>query len=94
MNPYIFAVCLIGSYLIGSISFSRIVTKIVAPDVNLEEVKLKVPDSEQEMQLKTVGATTASIVVVGKMGIKIPVMPSSVKSDPKPIKIVFLYAGI
>lgn len=68
MNPYIFVVCLIASYLIGSISFSRIVTKIVAPDVNLDDVKLKIPDSDKELELRTVGATTASIVVGAKIG--------------------------
>lgn len=68
MNPYIFVVCLIASYLIGSISFSRIVTKIVAPDVNLDDVKLKIPDSDKEMKLNTVGATTASVVLGAKMG--------------------------
>ena len=31
----------VGAYLIGSISFSRIVTKLMAPDVDLEAVDLE-----------------------------------------------------
>ena len=101
MTPIIFVLSLIGCYLIGSISFSRIVTKIVAPDVNLNEVKLKVPDSEQEMQLKTVGATTASIVVGAKVGWLIALLDITKGALPTlafkllfPDTYYFLFCGI
>jgi hypothetical protein len=48
-------------YLLGAISFSRIVTRLIAPDVDLEDVRLKKLDGAEGDQLLTVGANTASI---------------------------------
>lgn len=68
MNPYIFMLSLIACYLIGSVSFSRIITRKVSPETDLTKVNLKVPNQDAEIPLRTVGATTASIVVGAKIG--------------------------
>lgn len=68
MNPYIFAVCLIGSYLLGSISFARIIARLKAPKADLNNVIITDPNSGESMTLKTVGATTASVIVGPKLG--------------------------
>ena len=52
----------IVSYLIGCISFSRIVTRLLAPDADLETVKMSAADGGEGHQLRNIGATTASIV--------------------------------
>ena len=56
------------SYLIGCISFSRIVTRLLAPDADLENVKMPSTDGGEGSQLRNIGATTASIVLGPKAG--------------------------
>ncbi len=55
-------------YLIGSVSLSRFVTHIVAPGVDLEKIELPDSNTGGVFELKTVGATTASMVVGPKIG--------------------------
>lgn len=61
------------SYLIGSISFSRIVSKIVDPEVDLEHVELPAIGGGTH-QLKNVGATTASVKLGPKVGCTIGIL--------------------
>lgn len=50
-----------AGYLLGAISFTRIVTHIIAPETDLENVKLPKPDGSEGVRLLTIGATTAAI---------------------------------
>lgn len=68
MQVFIILLCLIGGYLIGSISLSRIITHIFAPNVDLEKIELPDNNTGGVFELKTVGATTASMVVGPKIG--------------------------
>ncbi|MFN2304052.1 MAG: glycerol-3-phosphate acyltransferase, partial [Anaerolineales bacterium] len=43
-------------------------TKIISPTTDLTKVNLKVPNQDVEIHLKTVGATTASVVSGAKIG--------------------------
>ena len=61
-----FGIFLLAGYLFGSISFARIVTKIVAPETDLNSVVLE--GSQSGEPLKTVGATTASVKLGAKYG--------------------------
>lgn len=56
------------SYLIGAISFSRVVTRLVKPDADLEHVTLQTEDGEPGAELRTMGATTASMKVGSRWG--------------------------
>ncbi len=56
------------SYLFGAISFSRIVTHILAPNVDLENVKLPTADGGEGDTLLTIGATTAAIKLGSRVG--------------------------
>ncbi len=56
------------SYLIGCISFSRIVTRLLAPDTDIEEVRMPAADGGEGQQLRNIGATTASLVLGPKAG--------------------------
>lgn len=66
-NLWIYVIVSIISYLIGSISMARVVTKIVAPDVDLEDAEFAVPGSEA-YRLRTVSSTTASLKLGPKVG--------------------------
>jgi glycerol-3-phosphate acyltransferase PlsY len=56
------------AYLIGGVSFSRIVTRLVAPEVDLEDVRFPAADGGEGEPLRGVGATTASIILGPKVG--------------------------
>lgn len=59
---------LVVGYLIGSISITRIVTSIVAPDVNLSKVKIQEHGEDEDFYRINVNATTASMVLGPKIG--------------------------
>ena len=69
MDLGIFLLCVLVSYLLGAISFSRVITHLLAPNIDLENVKLPNPDgSEGDTTLLTVGATTAAIKLGPRVG--------------------------
>ena len=68
MQIGVILLCMIGGYLFGSISIPRIVTRIVAPDKDLESVELPDLTTGGTFQVKTVGATTASMLLGPKIG--------------------------
>ena len=63
----VLAIIIISSYLIGSLSMARIVTKIVAPEVDLEDTQFDVEGAES-YQLRTISSTTASLKLGPKVG--------------------------
>ena len=62
------------SYLIGSISVARLVSRLVAPDVDLEDVHLTRADGSKGQHLQSVGATTASIKLGPRVGCAIGIL--------------------
>jgi glycerol-3-phosphate acyltransferase PlsY len=68
MQISIIIFCILGGYLLGSISIPRLVTRIVAPGQDLEHIELKNYSEGGTFQLKTVGATTASLILGPKIG--------------------------
>ena len=63
-------VAVIG-YLLGSISFARLVPRIVDPKADLSDISLPVQDSEERMPMLAMGANTASIKYGSKVGCSI-----------------------
>jgi len=68
MQISIMLIVLLGGYLFGSLSLSRLVTKTISPETNLETVELPDRNTGGTFQLKTVGATTASMILGPKIG--------------------------
>lgn len=68
MNISIGILSAVTGYLIGGISFSRIVTRLLAPDVDLENVRFPSADGGEGQRLRAVGATTASLRLGPKVG--------------------------
>lgn len=56
------------SYLFGSISFARLISRLLDPSVELENVHLPAADGSEGQRLKNVGATTASVKYGPKVG--------------------------
>ena len=68
MQLLIIILCVISGYLWGSISIARIVTHIASPDKNLDQIELPDANTGGTFNLKTVGATTVSVVLGPKIG--------------------------
>lgn len=59
---------LLGSYLFGSISLARLMARIFAPGVDLEQVSLPDRGTGGTFTLKNTGATTASVLLGPRIG--------------------------
>jgi glycerol-3-phosphate acyltransferase PlsY len=59
---------IIASYLIGAISFSRLVSRIAAPGVDVEDVEIPGQNGEDIQKFSAVGATVTSLKLGGKVG--------------------------
>jgi len=68
MEPVVVLITIITSYILGAVSFSRLVTRLIAPNIDLEHVEMKTADGSQSQRLTTIGATTASIKLGPKVG--------------------------
>jgi len=68
MEPIEFIVIAVVSYLLGSLSFARIISRIVDPKADLGDVSLPVQNSEDKMPMLAIGANTASIKYGSKVG--------------------------
>ena len=61
-------IVLIVSYLIGSISFTRLVSHWLDPGLDIEKVEIAAEGSETGTTLRNIGATTASVKLGPKVG--------------------------
>lgn len=68
MDPSLVLLVAVLSYLFGSISFARLISRLLDPSVELENVHLPAADGIEGAQLKNVGATTASVKYGPKVG--------------------------
>lgn len=68
MEIYLVIICTFAGYLLGSFSIARLVTRITAPGTDLETVELPDRNTGGTFQLKTTGATTASMILGPKIG--------------------------
>jgi glycerol-3-phosphate acyltransferase PlsY len=62
------------SYLIGSISFSRLVSRIAAPGIDVESVEIPGQNEEQAQKFSAVGATVTSLKLGGRLGCLVSVL--------------------
>jgi hypothetical protein len=60
-------------YVAGGVSFSRIVTRLLAPDVDLEKVTMPSGEGGKEERFRAVGATAASLKLGPRVGCTIGV---------------------
>ena len=70
------------SYLIGSISFTRLIGRIALPGEDLESTTAKLPDSDIEFSFKSVSATTLRFRAGPKYGIIASILDMAKASIP------------
>lgn len=68
MNPILMAIAGIVGYGFGSISFARVVARLFAPNINLDQTKLDIKDSDEKFDVAAVSATTLSMQVGPRLG--------------------------
>ncbi len=68
MDISIVLIVIITSYLIGSISFTRLVSHWLDPRLDIENVEIAAEGSDTSTTLRNIGATTASVKLGPKVG--------------------------
>jgi acyl phosphate:glycerol-3-phosphate acyltransferase len=68
MDPILFILIAFVCYLLGSISFARLIPRLVDPKADISDVTLPVQDSDERMPMLAMGANTASIKYGSKVG--------------------------
>jgi glycerol-3-phosphate acyltransferase PlsY len=101
MNMVIFISIFIASYLIGSISFSRLVTRIFHPEVDLGDVKMPVQGADDSFTVTSMGGNTVSLKLGGRAGCAVALLdalkvflPTLILRLLYPIPPYFLVAAI
>jgi glycerol-3-phosphate acyltransferase PlsY len=68
MDPVILLSTIVISYLLGSISFARLISRLIAPDVDITNVTMDVANSDEKMKMQAIGANTASMKLGPRVG--------------------------
>ena len=68
MNLFVTLIAAATGYLLGSISFARIVTSRVAPGTDISKIVQPLPDSDLEFESDTVSATAVRIHIGARYG--------------------------
>jgi glycerol-3-phosphate acyltransferase PlsY len=74
MNPLIASLAAVVGYLCGSISFARLVSRIVAPQEDITKTEIEVDGSEETFDMGSVSATTVSMHIGPRFGFLTVVM--------------------
>jgi hypothetical protein len=64
----------VAGYLLGSISFARIITRLAAPGVDLTSLQVQLKDSPQTADVGIVGANAASMVLGPRLGLLVALL--------------------
>jgi glycerol-3-phosphate acyltransferase PlsY len=101
MEIHLIVLFLVIGYLLGSFSIARLVTRVVAPEQDLGSVEVADRNTGGTTQLKTVGATTASMILgpkiggmIGMLDILKGLIPTLAVKLFFPEQPYFLFAGI
>jgi len=74
MELLILMAAVVIPYLIGSISFARIVSKLVAPDTDITDVEMDVPGTDEKMKMRAIGGNTVSMKLGPRVGCTIGIL--------------------
>ena len=74
MNPLIALLAIAAGYLLGSISFARLVTRWFAPGRDITDLKVDVVGTEEGAAVHIVGANAASMILGPRLGLLIAVL--------------------
>jgi glycerol-3-phosphate acyltransferase PlsY len=68
MNLWMVLLATVSGYLLGSISFARLVTKLSAPEQDISKIQIEVPDSTERFESDAISATSVRLHLGPKYG--------------------------
>jgi glycerol-3-phosphate acyltransferase PlsY len=71
MDGLVVVFAIVIGYLAGSISFARIVTRLAAPEVDLNDLRIQIKGTDQTEEVGIMGANAASMVLGPKLGLTV-----------------------
>lgn len=92
MEPGIAILALVVGYLLGSVSFTRMVSKLKDPNAELETIELPVEGTDETFKVTSMGASTASMKLGPKVGCAIGMLDILKVTIPT-LVFRFLYPG-
>lgn len=92
MEPGIAILALLVGYILGSISFTRLVSRLKDPDAEIETIELPVEGTDETFKVTSMGASTASMKLGPKVGCAIGMLDILKVTIPT-LVFRFLYPG-
>jgi acyl phosphate:glycerol-3-phosphate acyltransferase len=92
MEPGIAILAMVIGYLLGAISFTRLVSKLKDPNAELETIELPVKGTDETFKITAMGASTASMKLGPKVGCAIGLLDILKVTIPT-LVFRFLYPG-
>jgi glycerol-3-phosphate acyltransferase PlsY len=74
MDPIITGFVALGSYFVGSFSFSRMVVRLYAPGKNIENIQLPIVGTGKTTTYKSLGGSAAGIILGPKIGFLVGIL--------------------
>lgn len=68
MNPFIALVAALAGYLLGSISFARVIVRLVAPGQELTGIEMDIPGVPEHIHVDAISGTAVATTLGGKWG--------------------------
>lgn len=68
MEPGLVLILSVAGYLVGAISFTRIITRAIDPHANLDDVYFPIDGSDEKLKMHAMGANTASMKYGSRIG--------------------------
>ncbi len=90
MDPVILILAVLSGYLVGAISFSRLITHLVSPGTNLDHVEIGDSERGDITELRHYGADTASIKLGARWGCTIGLL-DILKTTLPTLAVKYLY---
>jgi glycerol-3-phosphate acyltransferase PlsY len=91
MNLLILIICALIGYLLGSISFARVVLKLVGAGRKISELEIPVEGSNENARVEIFGANAASMILGAKFGIAVAILDMLKAAIPMMIFRFILY---
>lgn len=68
MDPVTTLIAALSGYLLGAVSFARLVPRLVDPQADLSDIRMPIDGVEEEMPMQAMGANTASMKYGSRVG--------------------------
>jgi glycerol-3-phosphate acyltransferase PlsY len=93
MNPWIVLLAAVIGYLLGSLSFARIIFHLVRPDEEITGMEFEIEGSDEKIEVSAVSGTAVSVKLGGKWG-GLTALLDILKALLPTLAFRFLYPGV